>query len=124
MTNKPESTEAQGCGMALLPCPFCGGAADMKYFNYSCQYYAECSNWKCNGKSHRLSPEEAAAQWNTRAVNQSALFERAMEALKEAEIYIRCHKTQVMPKGGVLDGKTMLKKLEAILKQSEAKNGE
>ncbi len=62
---------------------------------------------------HRNSEAVAAnAAFIIRAVNS---HDALVEALEEAQTYIQCQMTQVMPKGGVLDGRTMSKVIHEAL---------
>jgi len=57
----------------LLPCPFCGGKANLFSFeqpNGSITYEVDCENAECEVSACTAmhdTPEEAAAVWNRRA---------------------------------------------------------
>lgn len=65
-------------GKYLLPCPFCGGHAELSH-THTVAWFVECNNCGCNlddpnatGEDsndllvHRESAKRAAARWNTR----------------------------------------------------------
>lgn len=82
MTKPPES---EGCTMALEPCPFCGGKQfnTMRIQNETglCEHSLFCCH--CGGAINSMFVDDLEKRWNTRAVNQSALFERAMKWAKD-----------------------------------------
>ena len=56
--------------MTLLPCPFCGGEAEVRQHCHFDYYSPQCKNWHCvayGTDAVHDTPEEAAAAWNTRA---------------------------------------------------------
>ena len=57
----------------LLPCPFCGGEADVYKHNrpaFGASYHVECQEEACLcGTCHHESRDEAIAAWNTRAID-------------------------------------------------------
>jgi len=85
----------------LLPCPFCGGEAEVRYnTNYSTHNHMVtvlCLNKKCGTKiqgqeySHYNNQEEIyqresqpIANWNSRAPDHTAAVAKAVEAEREA----------------------------------------
>lgn len=52
----------------LLPCPFCGGEAEIKQTEYG-WFYPACTNWSCscNWCEAYKTEAEAVEAWNTRA---------------------------------------------------------
>lgn len=56
-------------------------------------------------KTHRMLFEENTLTDNDNLRKTNIVLS---DALKECEKYVLCHITQLMPKGGVLDGKTLL----------------
>lgn len=73
-------SEETGMDHALKPCPFCGGAAELKELHYlesELPYsYVHCTNPKCtlhhntahfSGGNHARNTEDAVAAWNNRA---------------------------------------------------------
>ena len=62
--------EAVPAEEALLPCPFCGGPAELTRQNQNGTYWYDCSVEDCAATLGGVSasPEEARARWNRRAV--------------------------------------------------------
>ena len=52
--------------LKLLPCPFCGSAAEMNYHKSTESYYVACSECTAHTCYHGAEQHEAAATWNTR----------------------------------------------------------
>ena len=54
----------------LLPCPFCGGEAEICHVTQLWEprdsYWAKCKNCRING-AHHTTEAEAIEAWNTRA---------------------------------------------------------
>ena len=53
--------------LKLLPCPFCGSAAEMNYHKSTESYYVACSECTAHTCDHGAEQHEAAATWNTRS---------------------------------------------------------
>lgn len=70
----------------LLSCPFCGGEAQLKEFNYldgKINYFVECDYTECGVVTETAdfdTPEEAIKAWNTRKP-----LERIVERLEESK---------------------------------------
>jgi len=87
------TTETTAPDAALLPCPFCGGAAYTVSTNDERMWFAGCRDCYCNvGESYDRSAmpehmfsseEEAIAAWNRRAGQAHAAG--LLEALEAAE---------------------------------------
>ena len=64
----------------LLPCPFCGGEAEIKHVTQLWEprnsYWAQCYNCLMSGK-HFTTEAEAIETWNTRSAGTCHLFRRA-----------------------------------------------
>jgi hypothetical protein len=52
---------------ALLPCPFCGSAAEFVYDERSDDWTVQCTS--CVGEYHETTREAAAEGWNRRVVS-------------------------------------------------------
>lgn len=58
---------------SLLPCPFCGGTAELRDAADGRQNWVECLTPLCHGMGANLAtPREAAVAWNRRAAPVSA----------------------------------------------------
>jgi hypothetical protein len=67
----------------LKPCPFCGGAAELRSWDWPyVRYQVRCSK-KCNG-GRKAVEADAIAAWNTRQPNPAVL----VEALKTANAWL------------------------------------
>ena len=79
-------------GVALLPCPFCGGeaAADSCVWTSRSIYTVGCSNTACEADCHFSGTESYApliVLWNTRTTPQARSYADAIEeAAKVAEV--------------------------------------
>lgn len=58
----------------LLPCPFCGGEAELSYCGW-----VSCHNCGCDGPYTGDSPDEAAAAWNTRDYSDLVETQRLLD---------------------------------------------
>lgn len=68
------------CDAGLLPCPFCGGKADIIHGAPGCSF-VRCS--ACSADTNDVSAEQAGRLWNTRASPASTLYPELVEALEK-----------------------------------------
>ena len=67
--------------LALLDCPFCGGAAEMREWDWPyIRFQCRCTSCKTAASSRFNTKDKAIAAWNQRAPN-AALRERLMRGL-------------------------------------------
>jgi len=81
---------------ALLPCPFCGGKAELEKFPSSLKdrcWQIDCvenERCKCSVSTCALSSkEEAIAAWNTRATPHAEAVRVMHNPIKHAAIYLQ-----------------------------------
>lgn len=66
----------------LLPCPFCGSAAD---FTGAGCFYVKCSNIDCHAEAGAArTDKQAAAKWNTRALEKAT--EKAAQEISQESL--------------------------------------
>jgi len=87
-------------GLKLLPCPFCGGEAEINQIGNmatkSRGFEVRCTAWGCSTKKRsmviRRSLEDARTwaveRWNARAPSDAALVEALEEVMGVAELYV------------------------------------
>ncbi len=65
----------------LLPCPFCGAAAELRDWDWPyVRYQARCSECSAGPSSRLASREVAIAAWNTRTSPPAADYVAGLEA--------------------------------------------
>lgn len=108
MTKSPN----QGA-MNLLPCPHCGeGNSKVEcYKNDYGMWSVGCGACGSHSGNHR-NRSAVIDNWNTRAVNQSALLDRAMVALRY--VY-NAHRSTITP--------SVTNEIEALLREYENGSG-
>lgn len=69
--------------MELLPCPFCGGTAELREWDWPyARFQVRCSACKTAAKTRLSTKSKAIAAWNTRA--PTAALQEAVAGLEAA----------------------------------------
>lgn len=83
--------EQEGAMSELLPCPFCGGEAELRHVSQLWEprdnYWAACKCCHMSGKTYRTEAEAIAA-WNTRAELTCHINE--LDALTQTLSMVNC----------------------------------
>ena len=77
---------------ALLPCPFCGGEAELREWDWPYErFQVRCSVCKTAAKTRLSTREKAIAAWNTRQLvpREAVEAEKLALALADAEAEYR-----------------------------------
>lgn len=75
----------------LLPCPFCGGEAEIE--RYTIKPYVACMKCGCSMPDRHQTAEQAIEAWNTRTATTDSEFARAVHdgnLWRRVKGHIRC----------------------------------
>ena len=73
-------------GLALLPCPFCGG--EPRPHAHAGNVWVECESCCAKTAKAYKSFAKANSYWNRRAANRASAYDAMLAALYECEAYL------------------------------------